>query len=54
MNRRCSAPPRKLYGWHYPPFFLLVAAPLALLPYQAALIVWQLSTLILYLWALKA
>src|ERR1700722_5521604 len=43
-----------LYGWHYPPFFLLVAAPLALLPYQAALIVWQLSTLILYLWALKA
>src|SRR5579863_9761652 len=21
------------YGWHYPPFFLLVAAPLALLPY---------------------
>ncbi|HXL71778.1 MAG TPA: glycosyltransferase family 87 protein [Rhizomicrobium sp.] len=44
----------QVYGWHYPPFFLLVAAPLALLPYQAALIVWQLSTLILYLWALKA
>jgi len=43
-----------LYGWHYPPFFLLVAAPLALLPYQAALIVWQLSTLILYLWALQS
>jgi hypothetical protein len=43
-----------VYGWHYPPFFLLVAAPLALLPYQAALIVWQLATLILYLWALKA
>lgn len=43
-----------LYGWHYPPFFLLVAAPLALLPYQAALIVWQLTTLVLYLWALKA
>jgi alpha-1,2-mannosyltransferase len=43
-----------LYGWHYPPFFLLVAAPLALLPYEAALIAWQLSTLILYLWALRA
>lgn len=47
-------PATPLYGWHYPPFFLLVAAPLALLPYRAALTVWQLSTLILYLWALKA
>jgi hypothetical protein len=43
-----------LYGWHYPPFFLLVAAPLARLPYPAALAVWQLSTLALYLWALAA
>lgn len=43
-----------LYGWHYPPFFLLIAAPLALLPYAAALIAWQLSTLALYLWALRA
>ena len=43
-----------LYGWHYPPFFLLVAAPLALLPYGAALIVWQLATLLLYLWAMRA
>jgi alpha-1,2-mannosyltransferase len=41
-----------LYGWHYPPFFLLVAAPLARLPYPAALTLWQLSTLALYLWAL--
>ena len=29
------------YGWHYPPFFLGVAAALALMPYQLALIVWQ-------------
>jgi alpha-1,2-mannosyltransferase len=43
-----------VYGWHYPPFFLLVAAPLALMPYRTALIVWQVSTLILYLWALRA
>lgn len=43
-----------LYGWHYPPFFLLVAAPLALFPYGIALIAWQLSTLLLYLWALRA
>ena len=38
-----------VYGWQYPPFFLLVAAPLALMPYLPALIVWQLGTLLLYL-----
>jgi hypothetical protein len=37
------------YGWHYPPFFLLVAGLLALLPYGIALLVWQASTLALYL-----
>lgn len=29
------------YSWHYPPSFLLVAAPLARLPYLAALALWQ-------------
>ena len=29
------------YGWHYPPFFLFVAAALALLPYVPALLAWQ-------------
>ena len=29
------------YGWHYPPFFLFVAAALALMPYGLALAVWQ-------------
>ena len=47
-------PTTPLYGWHYPPFFLLVAAPLAKLPYIPALIVWQLATLALYLVALGA
>jgi alpha-1,2-mannosyltransferase len=42
------------YGWHYPPFFLAVAAALALMPYQLALIVWQGVTLLLYLWAIHA
>jgi len=37
------------YGWAYPPSFLLVAAPLALLQYPAALVVWQGATLGLYL-----
>jgi hypothetical protein len=34
------------YGWHYPPPFLLLAAPLALLPYLAALVVWQAASLL--------
>lgn len=42
------------YGWHYPPFFLFLAAALALLPYLAALGIWQLSTLALYLVAIRA
>lgn len=37
------------YGWCYPPFLLFIAAALALLPYVAALAVWQFSTMLLYL-----
>ena len=33
------------FGWHYPPFFLLVAAALAPLPYLVALAFWQVTTL---------
>ncbi len=42
------------YGWHYPPFFLGVAAALALLPYVPALVLWQVATLLLYLLAIRA
>ena len=35
----------ELYGWHYPPPFLLVASALALLPYLPALVLWQAATL---------
>ena len=42
------------YGWHYPPFFLFVAAVLALMPYGLALAVWQVVTFGLYLWAIRA
>jgi alpha-1,2-mannosyltransferase len=42
----------QFYGWHYPPYFLFVAAPLALLPYGLALAVWQTVTLGLYLLAI--
>ena len=42
------------YGWHYPPIFLLLAAPLALLPYLPALLLWLGATFALYLAAVRA
>ena len=42
------------YGWLYPPFFLFIAAALALLPYGAALAAWQAATLGFYLLAIRA
>jgi hypothetical protein len=42
------------YGWLYPPLFLLVVTPLALLPYPLALAVWQGATLALYLAGMAA
>src|SRR5271156_3730092 len=42
------------YGWLYPPFFLFIAAALALLPYGVALATWQAVTLGLYLLAVRA
>src|ERR1041384_3804322 len=47
-------PNTPFYGWHYPPLFLAVAAALALMPYQLALVVWQGVTLVLYLLAIRA
>ena len=42
------------YGWHYPPFFLFVAALLAVLPYLPALALWQGATLAFYLLCIRA
>ena len=42
------------YGWHYPPFFLGLAALLATMPYLLALAAWQGATLVLYLLAIRA
>src|SRR5262249_44694010 len=42
------------YGWHYPPFFLLISAGLARMPYPLALAVWQAATLLLYLLSTRA
>ena len=44
----------QFYGWHYPPYFLFVAAALAWMPYGLALFVWQAVTLGLYLLAICA
>jgi hypothetical protein len=44
----------QFYGWHYPPYFLFVAAALALLPYGLALAVWQAISLGLYLLTIGA
>src|SRR6185436_11492446 len=43
----------QFYGWHYPPFFLGLAALLALMPYALALFMWQGATLGLYLCAMR-
>ncbi len=45
-------PGTPFYGWHYPPLFFLIAAPLARLPYLWALTVWQAATLLAFLAAL--
>jgi hypothetical protein len=42
------------YGWLYPPIFLLLAAPLALLPYPLALALWQSASFALYLAVIAA
>ncbi len=44
----------QFYGWHYPPFFLGLAALLATMPYWLALLLWQGVTLVLYLLAIHA
>jgi len=42
------------YAWFYPPFFLLLAAPLAALPYLLALAIWQSVTFAGYLAVMRA
>lgn len=44
----------QFYGWHYPPFFLGIAALLATMPFWLSLLLWQGVTLGLYLWAVRA
>ena len=53
-SRRIFGEATPFYGWHYPPFFLFIAAALALMPYGVALAVWQAVTLGLYLLTIRA
>lgn len=43
----------QFYSFLYPPFFLIVAAALALLPYGTALALWQATTLLIYLGTIR-
>ncbi|WP_434722559.1 glycosyltransferase family 87 protein [Mesorhizobium sp. RIZ17] len=47
------SPTSGFFHWGYPPYFLVVAAVFALLPYALSLLLWQASTLLLYLAAVR-
>jgi len=53
-ERAIFGPATQFYGWHYPPFFLGLAALLATIPYWLSLLVWQGATLVLYLLSIRA
>jgi len=44
----------QVYGWHYPPFLMPVAAAVASLPYVFGFIGWQLSTLAMFVAMLRS
>ena len=46
-------PKTQFYGWHYPPYFLGLAALFAAMPYPLALALWQGVTLVLYLLVIR-
>jgi len=48
-EQQIFGPATPYYAWLYPPIFFLIAAPLAALPYPAALALWQFGTFALYL-----
>ena len=43
----------KLFLWHYPPTFLMVVTPFALVPYIVAYLLWGTATLALYAWVIR-
>ena len=53
-QRELFGPLAPFYAWGYPPYFLALAALFAVLPYVLALVLWQATTLPLYLGAVGA
>jgi alpha-1,2-mannosyltransferase len=51
-EQQIFGPSTPYYGWLYPPIFLLVATPLAAMPYPLALLVWQAASFALYLYVI--
>lgn len=43
----------KLFLWHYPPTFLMVVAPFALMPYVVSYLIWVTSTFGVYAWVIR-
>ncbi len=48
-EQQVFGPATPYYGWLYPPIFLLLATPLAAMPYPVALAVWQIGSFAFYL-----
>jgi alpha-1,2-mannosyltransferase len=42
------------YGWHYPPFFFVVAFLVAAVPYACGLVLWLVASFAAYLATLRA
>jgi alpha-1,2-mannosyltransferase len=53
-EQQLFGPATPYYGWLYPPIFLFIATPLALMPYPVALAIWQGSSFGLYLFVVSA
>ena len=43
----------RIFLWHYPPTFLLIAAPLSLLPYIWSYLLWTVGTFAGYAWIIR-
>lgn len=53
-EQQIFGPSTPYYSWLYPPIFLLIATPLAAMPYPLALLVWQAASFALYLCVIGA
>lgn len=52
-EKELFGPVSDFYSWNYPPYFLLLALPLAAMPYISALLFYQLATFGAYLLAMR-